>query len=419
MRSGWLNKYLQQNAMFRTMNVVMLTKAHGMAVSPPRITHQDIRALVKQATMVHESVRAEMLAPHPRKIPPRFTAAQIADLCAMDRTKLENKLRGPSFPSGSIAEGKRRRTYSLSDVRDIVSRLGPYAKREDGVPGVAIACVNFKGGSSKTSTVFNIAQGLALRGRRVLLIDLDPQASASILTGLMPATELTEADTASMLVGNPLSDAQKDLSYAIRKTYWDGLDIVPATSQLNSAEMILPLLSTDLRNRWWDIMNDAIQGHRHEYDYILFDTAPSLSFLGMLAIFASDGLLMPLPPEQLDFSASASFWDMVLEFMEGLSEKRDVTKTFKMIGVVLSKVSPRPVSAMMKSFIQRAYTEYVLTTEVPLSEANAIGGLTFGTAHDLADDDGVARTNTKLRQSFDRLVELLDERVVAFNWGEI
>lgn len=386
-------------------------------MTPKRITREDIREMVRQATIVHDSVRAEMLAPHPRKIAPRFTATQIAEIVGIDRIKVDNKLRSPQYPVGHIAPGKRRRTFDLAETRQIVDRLEAFPKRESGTPGFTMACVNFKGGSTKTSTVFNLAQGLALRGRKVLLIDLDPQASASTLTGLMPHTELSEADTAGLLYSMDAAEAQPNLNYAIRKTYWDGLDIVPSCGSLNSAELILPQMAANPKRDWWNVLSEALDTHRLEYDYILIDTAPSLSYLAVNAAYASDGLLMPLPPEQLDFSAALVFWDMVLELMDSIYTARGVEKDFKFIGVVLSKVTTRPVSVMMKGFIQRAFTQYVVTTEIPASEANTISGLTFGTIHDLVDDEGVARATTKLRQGFDRLVELIDSSAVANNWG--
>jgi chromosome partitioning protein len=377
----------------------------------------DIKALCDRAERVHKAVRKEMLKPHPRKTPPRFAAKHVAELVGTTKEKLDSRLRGAKFPQGQVADGKRLRTYSLEDTRRIVQLLDAYPARPAGVPGYVLSAVNFKGGSTKTSTAFNISQGLSLRGRRVLLIDLDPQASATVLTGLMPQTELSEADTAAMLVASPMTDAKTDLSYAIRSTYWEGLDIVPAASQLNSAELILPILGATTSVAWWNILNAAIEHHRMYYDYIIIDTAPSLSYFAICAVFASDGLLMPLPPEQLDFSASLAFWQNVWEFLEAIEERKAAPGRLKHIAVLLSRVRHTEVSEMMTQFIKEAYGQYVLSTEIPASEMNAIGGITYRTVHDVVDENGVARTDSKLRQAFDRLVDLIDRQTVAARWG--
>jgi chromosome partitioning protein len=61
-----------------------------------------------------------------------------------------------------------------------------------------------------------------------LIVDLDPQGSATTLTGILPAAEIEEEDTVAPITFSPLADAPKDLSYASRETYWDGLDLIPA-----------------------------------------------------------------------------------------------------------------------------------------------------------------------------------------------
>lgn len=383
-----------------------------------RVTLGDLQALATRAANVHEDVRAEMLAPHPRKRAPLFSVNQVAALCGLEKKRFEYEFgKRKDLPTGAIAEGKRRRLFSLSETRVIVKSLVKRTPRPEAAPGIVIACVNFKGGSSKTTTAFNLAQGLTLLGRSVLLIDLDPQGSATTLTGLMPAVEIDEEDTASMLTITPQEDAPKDLSYAIRQTYWDGLHLVPASPQLYNAEILLPVMARDPHIEWWKILSNAIQVHRKDYDYIILDTAPSLSYLAVNAIVAADGLMMPLPPENLDYSSSVAFWNLVTETLGALTQGRSLDKDYAFVNVILSKVNSRPASVFVKQWILKSYGAHVLPTEIPASEVNSIGAVQFGTVHDICDDDGVSKTNSKLRDAFDRLVALVDEQVIACNWG--
>lgn len=389
-----------------------------MVATPPRVTLVDLVALAARAAKVHEDVRAEMLAPHPRKRAPLFTVTQIAQMCGVEKKKLEYLMsRRDDIPTGSIADGKRRRLFTLTETRELVRQFSSRPTRPADCPGIAIACVNFKGGSSKTTTAFNLAQGLTLLGRSVLLVDLDPQGSATTLTGLMPAVEIDEEDTASMLTLSPLSDAPKDLSYAVRETYWDGLHLVPAAPQLYNAELILPVLARDPKNEWWAIISNAITNMREHYDYIILDTAPSLSYLAVNAIVAADGLIMPLPPENLDYSSSVAFWSLVTETLGSLAEGKSLHKDFAFVNVLLSKVSSKPANAMVKAWILKSYREHVLPTEIPSSEVSSIGAVQFGTVHDVCDDDGASKTNSKLREAFDRFVVAIDDQAIACNWG--
>jgi chromosome partitioning protein len=380
------------------------------------ISAADLEKLVVNAHNIHRSVRAEMLKPHPRKMAPLFTAAAIAKIAGVEKSKIDSRLRLADLPQGEIRDGKRRRLWTLADARSIIATVENRPARPPGTPGAVISLVNFKGGSTKTSTTFNLAQGLALRGRKVLLVDLDPQGSASVLAGLMPATELEEANTVAPLFQVEAADALTDLDYAIQETYWAGLDIVPGAPPLQAVEMIVPSMSAK-HIEWWNILNVALAKHREHYDYIIVDTAPSLSYLAVCAIYASDSLIMPLPPEQLDFSASIAFWDSVWQTTASLEELKGVRLNLKMIGVLLSRVKATAVTPMMRRFIGAAYAQYMMNVEIPASDANVIGGVNFGTVHDSVDEDGVSRGDSKLRAAFDELIERIEQDTLAFNWG--
>lgn len=383
-----------------------------------RVTIKDIAEMAAKASETLANVRSAMLDPHPRKAPPKFTTAQIAAFCAMEKEKLDYHLgRSPDLPVGTIATGKRRRVFSLVEARQIVKALTKRERRPDDFKGATIACVNFKGGSTKTTTAFNLAQGLTLLGRDVLLIDLDAQASASTLTGLLPSVEIAEEDTAGLLTLMPRSDAPKSLKYAVRETYWSGLDLVPAAPSLYSSEMLLPVIAHTTTEKWWAIIDEALAPLRQSYDYIIFDTAPALSYLAINAILASDGLIMPLPPETLDYASSVAFWEFATETFEKLQQNKRLKKDFSFLHVLVSKATSRPAAMIVKDFIAESYGQYVMPCEIPASESSSLGGLQFGTAYDLKDDDGVSRTNTKLREAFDRFVEMIDSRTVATGWG--
>ena len=277
--------------------------------------------------------------------------------------------------------------------------------------------VNFKGGSTKTTTAFNLAQGLTLRGRRVLIVDLDPQGSATTLTGMLPAAEVMEEHTVAPITYPPLSEAPKDVRYAVQPTYWDGLDIIPAAPHLFNAEIFLPIHSRDPDIAWWNILNQAIDPLRDDYDVIIFDTAPALSYLAVNAVIASDGLLMPLPPDNLDYASSVAFWNLLSETLGALKNSRGFEKDFAFMRVLLSRVETKSIaSSVVKDWIIRTYGQYVLTVEIPKSQAASVGAVQFGTVYDIAKYDGAAATYQKIRDAYDIFVEMIDQSVVATVW---
>ena len=148
------------------------------------------------------------------------------------------------------------------------------------------AVVNQKGGVAKTTTAINLATALAATGRRLLVVDLDPQGNAS--TGLGIASDRRRLGAWDLLLaGARLSDAAMGTDIA-------GFDLVPSTGRLFGAELELadtPSRETRLR--------DALAGARRHYDYVLIDCPPSLGLLTVNALTAAERVLVPLQTEFL------------------------------------------------------------------------------------------------------------------------
>lgn len=387
-----------------------------------RFTLDDLLSLNASATSILTGLREKMLEPHPRKQSPLYTGVQLAALCSIDPKSVpylakRGDLPGGDHPGKEAGNGQRR-FFTVAEARTWVKKLAKFPARPDGVSAVTVAVVNFKGGSTKTTTAFNLAQGLTLRGRRVLIVDLDPQASATSLTGLLPAAEVSEEETAALITYPPLAEAPKDLTYAVQNTYWDGLDIIPACPNLFNAEIFLPIHSQDTRIEWWNLLNVAIDPLRKDYDVIIFDTAPALSYLAVNAVIAADGLLMPIPPENLDYASSVAFWNLLSETLSGLKTRRGIHKDFEFMRVLLSRVDSTSLSSsLVRDWILKTYGPYVLPVEIPKSEATKVAAISSGTVYDIGRYDGSTKTYIKVRQAYDRFVEIIDMSIVGIWHG--
>ncbi|WP_136612399.1 ParA family protein [Sinomonas albida] len=149
-------------------------------------------------------------------------------------------------------------------------------------PARIIAMVNQKGGVGKTTSAINLAAALAEYGRRVLIVDFDPQGAASAGLGTNPH----ELD---VTVYNVMMDRHVDIHEAIRKTEIENLDLLPANIDLSAAEV---QLVTEVARE--QVLASALRKVEDEYDVVLIDCQPSLGLLTVNALSAAHGVVIPL-----------------------------------------------------------------------------------------------------------------------------
>ncbi len=362
-------------------------------------------------------VRESMLRPHPRKNPPEYTTTQLAQLCGIDRARINYLVGKGELPEGVPQGAGRGRVFTLAETRQWVAAESKIKKRPKSKRGKVVVVSNFKGGSTKTTTAMSLAQGLTLRGRRVLIVDLDPQASLSSLCGLLPSAEVDSDMTVMPLIYGD----KKDLRYAIQKTYWDGLDLIPGAPTLFSAEFVIPHKVAEQPGfHFWNILAPALQELAEEYDAIVLDTPPSLSYLTINALMSADGMIMPLPPKSLDFASAAQYWNLFSDLANSF-EKRNFVKEFDFVNILLSAVNSQEASAsVVREWIVSTYTHRVLPVEIPFSSVIGTTATGFGTVFDVSKWEGGAKTYARIRDAYDQFVEIIDNKFVrAWYEGEL
>jgi chromosome partitioning protein len=357
-----------------------------------------------------QRVRSKMLAPTARKIAPSFSSAQLAALVGLDKPQLTYRLGKGDLPSGGMNATNTRREFSLVDVQAWVREHRREFLRPKGKRAVTICVGNFKGGVSKTTTAMTLCQALSLKGHRVLAVDTDPQGSLTTLFGILPETEVAEEQTIALVAAGE-SDS---ITPAIQKTYWSGIDLVAAAPTLFSAEFALP--AQQVKNpgfRFWDVLNLAIDEARDEYDVIVIDTPPALSYITINALMAADGIIVPMPPSSLDFASSAQFWSLFSDIAAQLVEKGGLMKTYEFVHVLLSRVdSSDTVSSVVRQWIASTYAEKVLPVEIPKTAVASATSVEFGTIYDVQRYEGNAKTYRRAREAYDRFAELIQESML-------
>lgn len=389
----------------------MATNISDILLPPEALS--DIMNLADRAELMMTSVRGRLLAPDSTKSAPTFNATQLATLCEVDRNHVVYRLTKGDLPSGQINPGGNRRDFSLSEVLTWVREYRAKYLRPEGADAVCIGIANFKGGVGKTTTAMTLAQGLSLKGHRVLVVDCDPQGSLTTLFGVLPATEVQE----DMTILPVCLGAETSITPAIRETYWDGIDVVCAAPLLFAAEFGLPSRQMNEPDfEFWNVLNVALDDARSTYDIIIIDTPPSLSYVTINALMASDGMLMPLPPQPLAVASAAQFWNLFSDLAGQLVERRGVSKNFDFIRVLLTRVKMKShddTAAAVKDWINKTYEGRVLPVEIPETKVTESSSAEFGTLYDIARYEGDSRTYKRAVEAYDRAAELIEELIRA------
>jgi chromosome partitioning protein len=227
-----------------------------------------------------------------------------------------------------------------------------------------ISVINQKGGVGKTTTVINLAAGLSQLKKKILVIDLDPQGNAT--TGL----GLSNLDNSSDTIYGVLNGS-KEITQVIKKTKFDGLDIITSNVDLSGLEVE----TADDSNRAFILkakLTSYLNNSGGSYDYVLIDCPPSLSLLTVMALVSSSSLLVPL---QTEFFA-----------LEGLTQlmktidriKVNLNPDLKIRGILLTMYDKRnKLSSEVEREARDYFNEKVYSTVIPrnvrLSEAPSHG----------------------------------------------
>jgi chromosome partitioning protein len=373
------------------------------------ISLTDVADQAERALSMMEQIRAAMLAPTARKTAPLFNLSQLAAMCGTEKGSISHRMGRGDLPGGRLNEAGSRREFTLAEARTWVREFRHEQLRPAGAEAVTIAIGNFKGGVSKTTTAVTLAQGLSLRGHRVLVIDTDPQGSLTTLFGILPDAEVDERDTILPLA----LGTETSIRYAIRSTYWDGVDLVAASPMLFGAEFALPARqSKEPGFEFWRVLDLAIDDVRGEYDVIVIDTPPALSYVTINAFMAANGIIMPLPPNALDFASAAQFWSLFSDLAAELLVNRGLSKYYDFIHVLLARVDAADAStSVVRQWIGQTYAEKVLPVEIPKTAVTGVTAAEFGTLYDVARYDGSARTFKRARDAYESFVGHIEQSV--------
>ncbi|MET2951248.1 AAA family ATPase [Vibrio owensii] len=293
--------------------------------------------------------------------------------------------------------GNGRRYYSLEDLWELRENGGLLFQKPEGQKAIKKVVANFKGGVGKTTTVLHEAHFMATyKGMKVLIVDLDPQASTTFcISTMIPDLDVAHEDT----IVDSLTVDVKACADVFRSTYIPGVDFIPANLSLQALDMML--LNADDENidkmgpihKRLEAVLSLVDDH---YDLILIDCPPNMGMVTANAITAANAMTLPVPPALYDVGSAILFNKTISQFLEQSEKELDYFK------VLLTKHPASASSKRNETRIRHIFGDYVYggsivqTTEFEKASEN------FTTVYDI-------NREMTTKKVYERALESLNE----------
>ena len=355
-------------------------------------------------------LRQEQYPPDAQKGLRQFSLAEVAYYLGVTQStikKLHLEGKGPEPETSSSG----RRSYSAEQMLELRAYLDKHGRpgkrryvpyRQPGEELHVVSVVNFKGGSGKTTTAAHLAQHLALKGHRVLAIDLDPQASLTALHGIQPELD----NVPSLYETLRYDDERKPISEVIRPTNFPNLDIVPASLELQEYEYDTPvaLTSSDPHEgrTFFTRISKALGEVDERYDVVVIDCPPQLGYLTLTALTASSSVIVTVHPQMLDVMSMSQFLLMLGGIMKTIRDA-GANMRLKWFRYLVTRFEPTDgPQKQMVGFLQAMFPNQMLSAPVLKSTAISDAGITKQTLYEVERSQFV-------RTTYDRAVTSLND----------
>lgn len=383
-------------------------------IQPSSSEGQTAARVTRHAGILSTQLRtlgATLFPPSAKKSLRSFTSGEVARIVGVSDGYLRQLSLDGLGPMPSLASGGRR-SYTLAQINELRIYLAntrprdsfqfvPGRRSEDKLQVVTVA--NFKGGSAKTTTALYLSQYLALQGIRVLAIDLDPQASLSAMFGYQPEFDIAENET---LYGTIRYDElRRPMKEVVRKTYFDGIGLVPGNLELMEFEHHTPRAMIDRKARGHELffrrVGAAIEEVADDFDVVVIDCPPQLGYLTMGALNAATAMLVTIHPQMVDVASMSQFLLMTADLMSVI-ESAGGSLDHDFIRYVVTRHDPNDVpEAQIVALLRNLFGDDVLRATAWKSTAIANAGLTKQSLYEL-ERGAVGRA------AYDRALESVD-----------
>lgn len=373
-----------------------------------------------------QQLRARMYPPKSEKTLRPFLTNEVSKLTSIPDSTLKLMSSEGRGPTPSRLENNHR-VYTLAQINELreffakqkpaeALRFLPRRRPDEHLQVLAIA--NFKGGSAKTTTCVHLAHYLALHGYRVLALDLDPQASLSAMFGAQPEVDVGANET--IYAALRYDDREKrSIREIIRKTYFDGVDLIPGNLEVMEYEHETPRVLANKSSSgaiFFERLKLALAEVEPDYDVVILDTPPSLGFLTLSAIYAATSMIITVHPAMLDVASMSQFLLMMGDLISVLNESgAQLDQDFIRYLVTRHDPNDGPQSQVV-AMMRHLFGDDVLLPTAIESTAVEAAGLAKKSVYELEMGQIGRDTQKRAREAVDAVNEAI-VRLINSSWG--
>lgn len=376
----------------------------------PTVGLEELEALATRASTVIDRLRERVYAPGTEKgLELRFNVRTAAEMVGRTEKAIRDAEGDGRLPEPAKDPVTNRRTgYSLAEVNVMRETFGTLPHRAPGDPACVLAVQNFKGGVAKSTMVTHLAQNFALKGYRVCVIDCDSQASTTAIFGLNPDVDVDEGeDTLYPFFrhGGPTS-----LHYALRATYWPGIALIPANLGLYDAEYEFAARMAREQTLVLDRLREGIETIQDRFDVILLDPPPALGMISLSVLRAANALLIPAPPNNIDFGSTAHFLKMMGATLSEIA-RHGGARDYSFVKILATKMNDqKSAHVAIKRMMDAVFPSDMLTATLKDSAEIDNATANLSTVYELTGPQTRTETHKRCRAYLDaigREVEVL------------
>ena len=369
-----------------------------------------LSTLSNRSNDIIERLRGQVYAPDSRKtLNVRFNVKTAAEMVgrtekAIREAEASDKLQTPDKDPNT----GRRTGYTLAQINAMRSHFGSLPHRTPDEDPLVMAVQNFKGGVGKSTLVCHLAQYLALKGYRVCIVDCDSQASTTSIFGLNPDVDVDEEE--DTLYPFFRHGGPTDLSYALRATYWPGIALVPANLGLYDAEYEFAARMARDSDFVLDRLRQGIATIKDRFDVVLLDPPPALGMISLSVLRAADALLIPAPPNNIDFGSTAHFLKMMSATLEQIAEFGGA-RDYAFLRILATKMNDnKSAHAAIKRMMDAVFPEEMMSAVLKDSAEIDNATANLGTVYEVTGAGARTETHKRCRAYLDavgREIEVL------------